>query len=134
MAIRSLVIVLPLAGLLTLAACDRARDPSQVAADLASAEQSAQQKDAAVAKDASEKVAKAGAEVSSDRRQLTHEEAVEHERVTETDAAGAHKVAIAQCEALSGQAQSVCKKRADADLDVAMAVAKQSRTREDPNL
>ena len=134
MRIRNLAFVLPLAGLFTLGACDRARDPAQVSADLASAERSAQQKDASVARDASEKVAKADAEVSSDRREVSHEAAVEHERVSETDAAGAHKVAIAQCEALAGQAQSVCKKRADADLDVAMAVAKQTRTREDPNL
>jgi hypothetical protein len=54
--------------------------------------------------------------------------------VAETDAAGAHKVALAQCESLSGTAQSICKKQADADLDVAMAVAKQVRTRQDPDL
>jgi hypothetical protein len=54
--------------------------------------------------------------------------------MAETEAAGAHKVALAQCEALSGKAQSICKKQADADLDVANAVAKQTRTRQDPDL
>jgi hypothetical protein len=134
MGIRNLIITLPLLGMFTLAACDRARDPSKVATDLASAEQTAQQRDAAAAKDASEKLAKAGAELNNDRRQLTHEAAVEHERVTETDAASAHNVAIVRCETLSGQAQSVCKRRADADLNVAMAMAQQTRTREDPDL
>jgi hypothetical protein len=131
---RTVILVSALTVLGALAGCDRARTASEVAADTAAAEQSAMRKDAAAAKDASEKVAKAGQEVRNDRRQLTHEAAVENQRVAETDAAGAHKVALAQCESLSGTAQSICKKQADADLDVAMAVAKQVRTRQDPDL
>jgi hypothetical protein len=131
---RIVIFVTAVTALGILGGCDRARTASEVAADTASAEQSAMQKDAAAAKDANEKVTKAGQEVRSDRRQLTHEAAVQNQKLAETDAAGAHKVAIAQCEALSGQAQSICKKQADADLDVAMAVAKQVRTRQDPDL
>jgi hypothetical protein len=127
-----LITALTLGG--ALLGCDRARTPAEVAADTQSAAQSAMKKDSAVAQEASEKVAKANQEVRSDRRQLTHEAAAENERLSETEAAGAHKVALAQCEALSGNAQSICKKQADADLDVAIAVAKQTRTRQDPDL
>jgi len=128
---RTVILVSALMAAGALAGCDRARTASEVAADTAAAEQSAMKTDAAAAKDASEKVAQ---EVRSDRRQLTHEAAVENQKLAETDAAGAHKIALAQCEAISGQAQSICKKQADADLDVAMAVAKQVRTRQDPDL
>lgn len=131
---RTVILVTALTAMGALAGCDRARTTSEVAADTASAEQSAMKKDAEAAKDASEKVAKADQEVRSDRRQLTHEAAVQNQKLAETDAAGAHKVALAQCEAISGKGQSICKKQADADLDVAMAVAKQVRTRQDPDL
>ena len=42
-----------------------------------------------------------------------------------TQAEGDHKVAVAQCESLSGQAQKDCKKQADDQLDAVKAKVKQ---------
>jgi len=79
---RIVIFVTAVTALGILGGCDRARTASEVAADTASAEQSAMQKDAAAAKDANEKVTKAGQEVRSDRRQLTHEAAVQNQKRT----------------------------------------------------
>jgi len=52
--------------------------------------------------------------------------------VAETQAEGAHKVALAQCEGLSGAAQKSCRDQADASYEVAEAKAKQARAASDP--
>jgi len=44
-----------------------------------------------------------------------------------TKAEGDHKVALAQCEALSGQAQKDCKDKADERLDAVKARVKQEK-------
>jgi hypothetical protein len=57
---------------------------------------------------------------------------VQEQKVADTDAEGAHKVALAQCESLSGANQKACRDQADADYQTAKSQAKQERIASDP--
>ena len=57
---------------------------------------------------------------------------MQEQKVEDTDAEGAHKVALAQCEALSGANQRACRDQADAGYQQAKAQAKQERLASDP--
>lgn len=129
-AIVGLVLVLGSAGMLT--ACDHAKTQDQVAKDTSAAEEKAADKVAKVDQSASEKVASAREDVRSEQRDLEHVAAVQNQKVAETEAEGAHKVALAQCEAMSGSAQKSCRDQADANYEVAKAKAEQARAQSDP--
>ena len=91
-----------LAAVFTVAGCNQASSPATVHDDVAKARDSAAEKDAK----ADQKMAGAA-----------YDTAV-------TEAEGAHKVALARCESLSGNARSACKDQADAALESAKANAK----------
>jgi hypothetical protein len=110
---------------LSLSGCNRAESPAKVQHDVAKANESAAEKDA----EAAERLAKADATA---RRDMTDARARADEKTTEaagdaviTQAEGDHKVALEQCEALSGQAQKDCKQQADDQLDSVKAKVKQ---------
>ena len=70
--------------------------------------------------------------VSDEESAAAHTRAVEAERVAETQAQGAHKVALAQCESLSGEAQKSWRYQADTAYETAQAQARQDRADTDP--
>jgi hypothetical protein len=98
----------------TLGACDHAKSTAQVAKDTSNAEQ------------------KAIEDVQKSERDAEHLASVQNQKMADTAAEGAHKVALAQCESLSGTAQKSCRDQADADYQVAKAQAKQDRADSDP--
>ncbi|HUK02266.1 MAG TPA: hypothetical protein VLW26_08320 [Steroidobacteraceae bacterium] len=89
-----------------LAGCNNAKSPSDVAKDVNSASQAA-----------AEKVANAQGDVQSEQRDEQHVAATQQENVSKTEAEGDRKVALAGCEALSGDRQQACKDQANAQYD-----------------
>ena len=83
-------------------------------------------------RDAGKKIENANEKVDATAMDADHARAEANEDVAVTAAKGAHKVAVEKCEALAGDAQSSCKKKADADLDLAKAEANQKRVATDP--
>ena len=108
-----------------LSGCDKAASPDKVQRDVAKATDSAAEKDA----QASDKLANTDA---SGKQSVANAQERADEKTTDaagdaviTQAEGDHKVALAQCESLSGQAQRDCKKQADDQLDAVKAKMKQ---------
>jgi phosphoenolpyruvate-protein kinase (PTS system EI component) len=115
-----------------MAGCNHAKTPSEVARDVNSASQKAAERDAKAEEKAESKVADAQKNLRSEQRDVVHVASVQAEDVAKTEAEGARKVALARCEALSGNRQQACKDQADADYDVRVAQAKQQRANTDP--
>ena len=90
-----------------MSACNHAKDSAQVAQDVSKAEQNAAERTAKAERSAENKV---GGQIED----AAHTAAVQEQKVEDTDAEGAHKVALAQCEALSGANQKACRDQADA--------------------
>jgi hypothetical protein len=107
-------VALALSAACALSACDRAKSGAQVAKDTNAAEQRAVEN------------------IDRSERDATHVAAVQNEKMADTEADGVHRVALAQCEALSGVAQKSCRDQADADYQLAKANAKQERAESDP--
>ncbi len=107
-------VALALSAACALGACDRAKSGAQVAKDTNAAEQRAVEN------------------IGRSERDATHVAAVQNEKMADTEADGARRVALAQCEALSGAAQKSCRDQADANYQLAKASAKQERTESDP--
>lgn len=108
-----------------LCGCNKAEPPAKVQQDVAKATDAAADKDA----QAADKLASAD---STANKEVANAEAKADQRTTDaagdaviTQAEGDHKVALAQCESLSGQAQKDCKKQADDQLDMVKAKVKQ---------
>jgi LAS superfamily LD-carboxypeptidase LdcB len=124
--------VLTLCAISLLAACNHAKSPTEVAKDVSSAAQTAEQHDSKAMENAEAKVGDAQKDVRSEQRDEQHVAAVQAQNVAETEADGARKVALAKCESLSGDRQRVCKDQANADYDLRVAQAKQQRAETDP--
>jgi hypothetical protein len=103
-----------LSAVCALGGCDRAKSGAQVARDTNAAEQ------------------KAVENIEKSERDATHVAAVQNEKMADSEADGARRVALAQCEALSGAAQKACREQADANYQLAKANAKQERAESDP--
>ncbi len=121
------ILTLTAVAMLGLSACNQAKSPETVQKDVANATDKAADNDAKAA----DKLAKADA--SADKT-VGEAQAKADEKTTDaagdavvTQAEGDHKVAIAQCESLSGQAQKDCKKQADDQLDAVKAKVKQMK-------
>jgi hypothetical protein len=119
------ILTLTALAMLGLSGCNNAKSPDQVQQDVAKATDKAADNDAKAA----DKLANADA--SADKT-VGNAEAKADAKTTDaagdavvTQAEGDHKVAIAQCESLSGQAQKDCKKQADDQLDAVKAKVKQ---------
>jgi hypothetical protein len=115
-----------------LNACDQAKSPDQVAKDTAAAETAAAQDTAKVEEKANDKVAGAQTVVRDEKAAEAHTRAVESEKVNDAEAAGTHKVALADCEKLGGEAQKACRAQADTAYDTAIAQARQAKADTDP--
>jgi hypothetical protein len=120
-----IVCTLAVALALGLSGCNKAESPEKVQRDVAKATDSAAENDATAA----DKLAKADAAASKD---VAEAQAKADTKTTDaagdavvTQAQGDHKIAIQQCESLSGQAQKDCKKEADDKLDAVKAKVKE---------
>lgn len=101
-------LLIPFVGAIAIAlcGCNNAKSPDAVASDVAKTEQ------------------KADAKVDDKLKDLNNKDAKGIYDVTMTAAEGDHKVALEQCNALSGAPQKDCKDKADADYDLVKARAK----------
>lgn len=115
-----------------LAGCNNAKSPSEVAKDVNSASQSAAERTDKAEEKAAAKVADEQKDVRSEQRDAQHVAAVQAQDVAKAEAEGARKVALAKCEALSGDRQQACKDQANAAYDLRVAQAKQDRANTDP--
>jgi regulator of protease activity HflC (stomatin/prohibitin superfamily) len=108
-----------------LSGCNQAEPPAKVQQDVAKATDSAADKDAAAADKLASADAKANKEVANAEAKADQQTTDAAGDAVVTQAEGDHKVALAQCESLSGQAQKDCKKQADDQLDMVKAKVKQ---------
>jgi hypothetical protein len=122
---RLIAIVSAFAATGIVGACNHAKDSAQVAQDVSKAEQSAAERTAKAERSAENKV---GGQIDD----AAHTAAVQEQKVADADAEGAHKVALARCEALSGASQKTCRDEADTAYEQAKAQAKQERLASDP--
>jgi len=108
--------------LLLMTGCNRAESPSEVREDVAEAQQ-----------EGAEDVAEKQADLAKDRADsgdVINESTAENRYellVAQADAE--RKVALEQCEALSGSAQVACKESADAQYELSKAEAERQRGR-----
>jgi hypothetical protein len=115
-----------------LNACNQAKSPEQVAKDTAAAENTATENAAKVEQSAGDKVNSAQTVVRDEKTAEAHTAAVEAEKVADAKAQGEHKIALAQCESLSGEPQKACKEQADTAFQVAQDQARQAEANTDP--
>ena len=110
-------------ALLGLSACDKAKSPEEVQADVAKAQSKAAEENAK----ADEKVKQVEANAVKDRNDALAKVADKNVDVLAdsvvTEAEGEAKVALAKCQALEGDAQKSCKDDANAHLDAVRARA-----------
>ena len=119
---------LMISALLTLSACNKAKSPEDVQADVAKAQSSALEENAK----ADQKVKEVEAAATKDRADALAKVADKNVDVVAdsavTEAEGETKIALAKCEALSGDAQKSCKDEANAHLDAVKAKAKAAKS------
>jgi hypothetical protein len=107
-----------------LAACHQAKSPDEVAAEVAKAQDKANSEVAGAEQHADKDVSNAAAKVGDKLTDLNNDAAGDAYKIAVAKADGDRKVALAQCDAMSGDAQTACRKQADADYDAAKANAK----------
>lgn len=121
-----------LLALTLVAACNSAKNAGQVDKDIASAQEKAAESTQKAEESADSKIAAARTDVQSEQRDAAHTSAVQTQKVADTQAEGARKVALAACEGLSGDQQKSCRDKAEADYEAAKARADQNRAVSDP--
>lgn len=108
-----------------LSGCGRAKDPNQVAHDVSSAAHKAAENTAEAERNAENKV-------GEKLEDTQHVAAVQEQKVEDVEAAGAYRVALAKCEALSGAEQKACRDNADSEYQSSKSEAKTDRVAQDP--
>jgi hypothetical protein len=126
------VLMVGLIAACVLNACYQAKTPDQVAKDTAAAENAATEHAGKVEQNADDRLHSAQAVVHDEQAAASHTRALESEKVAEAQAEGTHRVALAQCESLSGEAQKACRNQADTAYQTAAAQAQQDRANADP--
>ena len=116
----------PMAILMTLclAACNNAKSPDTVAKDTAKAEQKASSEVAKSEDSAAKDLNGAAGRVDDKLVAFTNDAAKDAYNLAVAKADGNRKVALANCESASGDAQKQCKDQAEADYKAAKADAK----------
>jgi len=113
-------------------ACYQAKTPAQVAQDTAAAENRADAATQKAEQHAAERIDSRQTLVSDEQKDAAHTRAVELEKIADTRAQGDHRIALAQCESLSGESQKACRERADAAFTTAEDRARQAKVDSDP--
>ncbi|HEY0745717.1 MAG TPA: hypothetical protein VGD63_03390 [Steroidobacteraceae bacterium] len=108
----------------TMAGCDSAKPPDTVAKDVTKAEQKAAGEVANSEKDAARDLNKAAEKVDDRLVDFNNAAAKDAYNLAVAKADGDRKVALANCQALGGDAQKTCKDQAEADYGAAKANAK----------
>ena len=126
------VLILGLMAACVLNACYQSKTPDQVAKDTAAAENAATEHAAKVEQNADDKLHSAQTVVHDEQAAASHTRALENEKVAAAQAEGTHRIALAQCESLSGEAQKACRYQADTAYQTATAQAQQDRAYADP--
>jgi hypothetical protein len=111
-------------GACLLAGCNQGKSPDQVAAEVAKAQDKANTELARAEQHADKDVANAAGKVDDKLNDLNNDAATEAYKVALAKADGDHKVALAQCDSISGDAQKTCRIQADSNYDTAKANAK----------
>ena len=124
---REILWALSAAGLLALGGCNKAASPETVQSDVAKASNSAEEKDAKAAQEQANTEASASKDIQSAQEKANAQAASAAADTALTEAEGRNKIALAQCEALSGDLQQACKDKANAELDLAKANAKRMK-------
>jgi hypothetical protein len=121
---RTLPVLTIALSLFLVAACDRAKSPDAVAKDVATADQKAANEVAKSEDSAQKDMSKEGDKVGDKMVALNNTAAKDAYNISLAQADGDRKVALAKCEALSGDAQKNCKDQAQANYNAAEADAK----------
>jgi hypothetical protein len=111
-------------GTFLLAACHQGKSADQVAAEVAKAQDRANAELTRAEQHADKDVANAAGKVDDKLTALDNDAATDAYKVALAKADGDHKVALAQCDSVSGEAQKTCRNQADADYGAAKANAK----------
>jgi hypothetical protein len=111
-------------AIFTMAGCDNAKPPDTVAKDVTKAEQKAASEVANSEKDAAKDLNKAAEKVDDRLVDFNNAAAKDAYNLAVAKADGDRKVALANCQALGGDAQKTCKDQAEADYSAAKANAK----------
>jgi hypothetical protein len=115
-------------ALLCLSACNKAKSPEEVQADVAKAQSSAVEENAK----ADEKVKQVEGDAAKDRADALAKVADKSVNVVAdsavTQAEGETKIALAKCQALQGDAQKTCEDQANAHMDAVRAKAKAAKS------
>jgi len=112
------------AAMLGVAGCNKAESPGKVDTDVTKAANAAAENDVKANENEAKTEQSANADVAKDQEKADAKTADAASDTAVTQAEGDNKVALAKCEALSGDAQKNCKDQANAQLDVAKARAK----------
>jgi hypothetical protein len=116
--------------ILMMAGCNNAKSPDTVAKDVAAAEQKASTEVANSENTAAKDLGKAANQVDDKLIAFNNDAAKDAYNIAIAKADGDRKVAVANCLAQSGDAQKMCKDRAEADYDAAKADARAAATSE----
>ena len=111
-------------AIVLISGCNNAKSPDTVAKDVAAAEQKASTEVAKSEKDASKDLGKAADAVDDKLVAFNNEAAKDAYNLAVAKADGDRQVALAKCDASSGDAQKACKDQAEADYNAAKAAAK----------
>lgn len=111
-------------AILCMAGCNNAKPPEAVAKDVAAAEQKAATEVANSENAAAKDLGKAAAGVDEKLVAFNNAAAKDAYNLALAKADGDRGVALASCSAMSGDAQKLCKDRAEADYNAAKANAK----------
>jgi hypothetical protein len=111
-------------GAFLLAACHQGKSPDQVAAEVAKAQDKANAELTRAEQRADKDVENAAGKVDDKLTALDNGAATDAYKVALAKADGDRKVAFAQCDSVSGDAQKACRSQAAADYDAAKANAK----------
>ena len=109
---------------LCMAACNNAKSPDTVAKDVAKAEQKATSEVAKSENSAAKDLNGAAEKVDDKLVAFNNAAAKDAYNLTVAKADGDRKIALANCESVSGDAQKKCKDQAEADYSAAKADAK----------
>ncbi len=118
------LLTLTAAGLLTLSACNKAESPAKVQDDVAKAASAAAENDSKAGAKLSDVDATANKDVAAAEEKAAVKTSNAAADAAVTQAEGDNRIALAKCEAVSGEAQRACKDQANAQLDLAKAKVK----------
>lgn len=115
---------------LTLGACNKAQSPADVQHDVMSAASTAADKNAQASDKLADVASTVNGNLSEANQKADAKMAAAAADAAVTAAEGQHKIALAKCSALAGDAQKACRDQADAALDMARANARAAKARD----